>query len=64
MSSRLDFGAFHSALTLRHFCEVRLVYYSDWKDIQALRRLITEVIVIALKLSWGPKGLIEKTLRP
>jgi hypothetical protein len=43
---------------------VSLVYYSDWPDIQALRRVITEVIVIALKLSPGPKGLIEKPQRP
>src|SRR5205814_7686467 len=43
-----------------HFPEVSLVYYSDWQDIQALSGLITEVIVIALRLSWDPKGMTEK----
>ena len=53
-------------LNLATLPEVSLVYYSEWQDIQVLRRVITGAIVIALKLSLGPKGLTERTfiLRP
>jgi hypothetical protein len=61
--SSLRFGVYLAY----NFPEVSLVYYSEWQDIRALmRRVITEVIVIALELSSDPKGLSEKTfiLRP
>ena len=54
--SGLRFG-----LNLATLPEVSLVYYSEWQDIQVLRRVITDVVVIALKLSLGPKGLTERT---
>jgi hypothetical protein len=43
--------------------EVRLLYYNDWQDISAVRREITEVIVIAWKVRLPPKVLKEKALR-
>jgi hypothetical protein len=50
-------GAFAS---LRHFPEIDLLYYNDWQDVQALTRVITEVIVIALKLRWSPQELEQR----
>jgi hypothetical protein len=60
----MDLGASFSAPTLRRFREVHPLYYSDWQDIRALRRVITEVIVIALKLSWSPKGPDREDFHP
>ena len=57
MSLLMTLGSLRFGLNFAVFRKVRLFNYSDWQYVQALARVITEVIVIALKVRWGPKML-------
>ena len=60
MSLLMTFGSLRFGLNFAIFRKLRPFNYSDWQYVQALARVtrvITEVIVIALKVHWSPKML-------
>jgi hypothetical protein len=57
MSLLMTFGSLRFGLNFAIFRKVHPFNYSDWQYVQALARVITEVIVIALKVHWSPKML-------